>query len=110
MLESAPTYGTSDTPDWRDRRWGQQLHEYYGARAPILGIGSGCWSGGLWRPATLASPRSARVTRFSDLRSGGSFTAGGFLHLLRNRLFRNRLLCPQPVFQRSSVGTAVGFP
>jgi hypothetical protein len=32
MLEGAPTYGTSDTPDWSDRGWGQQLHDYYGAR------------------------------------------------------------------------------
>jgi hypothetical protein len=31
-LEGAPTYGTSDTPDWKDRGWGQQLHDYYGAR------------------------------------------------------------------------------
>jgi hypothetical protein len=32
MLEEAPTYGTSETPNWSDRRWGQQVHDYYGAR------------------------------------------------------------------------------
>jgi hypothetical protein len=32
MLEGAPTYGTSDAPDWSDRGWGQQLHDYYGER------------------------------------------------------------------------------
>ena len=32
MLEGAPTYGTSETPNWSDRRWGQQVHDYYGAR------------------------------------------------------------------------------
>ena len=32
LLEGAPTYGTSDTPDWSDRGWGRQLHDYYGAR------------------------------------------------------------------------------
>jgi PRC-barrel domain len=32
MLEGAPTYGASETPDWGDRRWGQQVHEYYRAR------------------------------------------------------------------------------
>ena len=31
-LEGAPTYGTSETPNWSDRRWGQQVHDYYGAR------------------------------------------------------------------------------
>jgi hypothetical protein len=31
-LEGAPTYGTSETPDWSDRRWGQRVHDYYGAR------------------------------------------------------------------------------
>jgi PRC-barrel domain len=31
-LEGAPTYGASETPDWSDRRWGQQVHDYYGAR------------------------------------------------------------------------------
>jgi hypothetical protein len=29
-LEGAPTYGTSETPNWSDRRWGQQVHDYYG--------------------------------------------------------------------------------
>ena len=37
LLEGAPTYGTSDTPDWSDRRWDQQLHDYYGD-APLLGV------------------------------------------------------------------------
>ena len=32
MLEGAPTYGTSEMPNWSDRRWGQQVHDYYGAR------------------------------------------------------------------------------
>jgi hypothetical protein len=32
MLEGAPTYGASESPDWGDRRWGQQVHEYYRAR------------------------------------------------------------------------------
>ena len=31
-LEGAPSYGTSETPNWSDRRWGQKVHEYYGAR------------------------------------------------------------------------------
>ena len=31
-LEGAPTYATSDTPNWSDRSWGQQVHDYYGAR------------------------------------------------------------------------------
>jgi hypothetical protein len=31
-LEGAPTYGASETPDWSDRHWGQQVHDYYGAR------------------------------------------------------------------------------
>jgi hypothetical protein len=31
-LEGAPTYGASETPDWSDRRWGRQVHDYYGAR------------------------------------------------------------------------------
>jgi hypothetical protein len=32
MLEGAPTYGATEMPNWSDRRWGQQLHEYYGTR------------------------------------------------------------------------------
>jgi hypothetical protein len=32
VLEGAPTYASSETPDWGDRRWGEQLHQYYGAR------------------------------------------------------------------------------
>ena len=35
MLEGAPTNGTTDAPNWSDRRWGQQVHDYYGARALI---------------------------------------------------------------------------
>ena len=31
-LEGAPTYATSETPNWSDRRWGQQVHDYYGTR------------------------------------------------------------------------------
>ena len=31
-LEGAPTYGTSETPNWSDRSWGQQVHDYYGTR------------------------------------------------------------------------------
>jgi PRC-barrel domain len=31
-LEKAPTYATSETPNWSDRRWGQQVHDYYGSR------------------------------------------------------------------------------
>jgi hypothetical protein len=31
-LEGAPTYGSSETPDWSDRRWGKKVHDYYGAR------------------------------------------------------------------------------
>jgi hypothetical protein len=32
MLEGAPTYGSSETPTWGDRNWGQQVHDYYRAR------------------------------------------------------------------------------
>ena len=32
MLEGAPTYGTSETPNWGDPGWNQQVHDYYGAR------------------------------------------------------------------------------
>jgi hypothetical protein len=32
MLEGAPTYGSSETPNWGDRSWGQQVHDYYRAR------------------------------------------------------------------------------
>jgi hypothetical protein len=31
-LEGAPTYASGETPDWGDRRWGEQLHEHYRAR------------------------------------------------------------------------------
>ena len=29
-LKGAPTYGTRETPNWSDRRWGRQVHDYYG--------------------------------------------------------------------------------
>jgi hypothetical protein len=32
MLEGAPTYGPSETPNWGDPGWNQQVHDYYGAR------------------------------------------------------------------------------
>ena len=32
MLEGGPAYNTPETPDWSDRRWGQQVHDYYGTR------------------------------------------------------------------------------
>src|SRR5688572_27217944 len=32
MLEAAPTYGSSETPNWGDPGWNQQVHDYYGAR------------------------------------------------------------------------------
>jgi sporulation protein YlmC with PRC-barrel domain len=32
MLKGAPTYGTTETPNWSDRRWGQLVHDYYGVR------------------------------------------------------------------------------
>ena len=32
LLEGAPTYETTDTPNWSDRSWGQQVHDYYGTR------------------------------------------------------------------------------
>jgi hypothetical protein len=32
MLEGAPTYGDSEAPDWDNRKWGEQVHEYYRAR------------------------------------------------------------------------------
>jgi hypothetical protein len=32
-LEGAPTYSSSETPNWSDRRWGQQVHDYYGTRS-----------------------------------------------------------------------------
>jgi hypothetical protein len=31
-LEGAPTYASSETPNWGDRRWNQQVYDYYGAR------------------------------------------------------------------------------
>jgi hypothetical protein len=31
-LEEAPTYRTSETPNWSDRGWGQRVHDYYGTR------------------------------------------------------------------------------
>ena len=44
-LEGAPTYATSETPNWSDRRWGQQVHDYYGSR-PYLGVGQALRGGG----------------------------------------------------------------
>jgi hypothetical protein len=32
MLERAPAYETTDTPNWSDRSWGRQVHDYYGTR------------------------------------------------------------------------------
>ena len=32
MLEAAPTYASSETPNWNDRRWNQDVYDYYGAR------------------------------------------------------------------------------
>jgi hypothetical protein len=32
MLEGAPTYSTSEMPNWGDRRWSQRVDEYYGVR------------------------------------------------------------------------------
>ena len=32
VLEGAPTYGTTETPNWSDRRWGEQVHKHYGVR------------------------------------------------------------------------------
>jgi hypothetical protein len=31
-LEGAPTYRTSEMPDWGDRRWSQRVDGYYGVR------------------------------------------------------------------------------
>jgi hypothetical protein len=33
LLESAPSYGASEMPDWADPTWGRSVHDYYGARA-----------------------------------------------------------------------------
>ena len=38
MLEAAPTYASSETPNWNDRRWNQDVYDYYGAR-PYWGLG-----------------------------------------------------------------------
>jgi hypothetical protein len=32
MLEAAPTYGSSEAPNWGDPGWNQQVHDYYRAR------------------------------------------------------------------------------
>jgi PRC-barrel domain len=32
MLEGAPSYSTSEMPDWSDREWSRQVQDYYGAR------------------------------------------------------------------------------
>jgi hypothetical protein len=31
-LERAPSYGSTETPDWSDRSWDERLHGHYGAR------------------------------------------------------------------------------
>lgn len=31
-LEGAPSYSTSEMPNWEDRAWGQRVHDYYGTR------------------------------------------------------------------------------
>jgi hypothetical protein len=31
-LQGAPVYTGSETPNWSDRKWGQRVHQYYGAR------------------------------------------------------------------------------
>jgi hypothetical protein len=33
LLESAPSYGASEMPDWADPTWGRSVHDYYGGRA-----------------------------------------------------------------------------
>ena len=32
MLEGAPSYSTSEMPDWSDREWSRQVQDYYDAR------------------------------------------------------------------------------
>ena len=32
VLEGAPTYSSAETPNWSDRRWGEQVHKHYGVR------------------------------------------------------------------------------
>jgi hypothetical protein len=32
MLEEAPSYSTTEMPDWSDREWSRQVQDYYGAR------------------------------------------------------------------------------
>jgi hypothetical protein len=32
MLEGAPTFGSSQTPNWSDPGWNKHVHDYYGAR------------------------------------------------------------------------------
>jgi hypothetical protein len=32
MLEAAPTYASSETPNRNYRRWNQDVYDYYGAR------------------------------------------------------------------------------
>jgi hypothetical protein len=32
VLERAPTYGRTETPNWTDRRWGEEVHRHYGVR------------------------------------------------------------------------------
>jgi hypothetical protein len=32
MLEGAPSYSTTEMPDWSDREWSRKVEDYYGAR------------------------------------------------------------------------------
>jgi hypothetical protein len=32
MLEGAPSYSTSEMPDWSDREWSRKVQDYYGGR------------------------------------------------------------------------------
>jgi hypothetical protein len=32
VLERAPTYSGTETPNWADRSWGEQVHRHYGVR------------------------------------------------------------------------------
>jgi len=32
QLEGAPTFAANENVDWADRRWGQRVYDYYGAR------------------------------------------------------------------------------
>ena len=56
-LKGAPTYGTRETPNWSDRRWGQQVHDYYGL-ASVLGVRRRAEGAGCARPASSLPIRS----------------------------------------------------